>query len=72
MPKDSKTAYAAADVWKDFFNIAEFDPTGIVSIDNSQLTIDNDVWYMLNGMPLNGKPTKAGIYIVNGKKVVIK
>ena len=72
VPIGSKVKYQAADVWKDFFNIAEFDPTGIVSIDNSQLTIDNDVWYMLNGMPLNGKPTKAGIYIVNGKKVVIK
>ena len=45
--------------------------TGIISIDNSQLTIDN-VWHTLNGTRLNGKPTKAGIYIVNGKKVVIK
>jgi hypothetical protein len=72
VPIGSKVKYQAADVWKDFFNIVEFDPTGIVSIDNSQSIIDNDVWYMLNGMPLNGKPTKAGIYIVNGKKVVIK
>lgn len=38
-------------------------------------------WYSLDGMeryfdlygrPLNGKPTKAGVYVKNGKKVVIK
>ena len=59
-------------MWKDFLNIVEDLPTGIVSIDNSQLAIDNDVWHTLNGVRLNGKPTKAGVYIVNGLKVVIK
>ncbi|MBO7137440.1 MAG: hypothetical protein J6V92_03120, partial [Bacteroidaceae bacterium] len=29
-------------------------------------------WYSLDGSKLSGKPTKAGIYIKNGKKVVIK
>lgn len=29
-------------------------------------------WYDLSGRPLNGKPTKAGVYVKNGKKVVIK
>ena len=71
VPIGSKVKYQAADVWKEF-NIVEDLPTGIVSIDNSQLTIDNDVWHTLNGTRLNGKPTKAGVYIVNGKKVVIK
>ena len=32
---------------------------------------DSDAWYTVNGMKLSGKPTKAGLYIVNGKKVVI-
>ena len=71
VPIGSKVKYQAADVWKEF-NIVEDLPTGIVSIDNSQLPIDNDVWFTLNGVRLNGKPTKAGIYIVNGKKVIIK
>ena len=44
--------------------------TGIESIDNGQLTIDN--WYDLNGRRLQGKPTKKGVYIQNGKKVVVK
>ena len=72
MPIGSKVKYQAADIWKEFLNIVEDLPTGIVSIDNSQLAIDNDVWYTLNGVRLNGKPTIPGIYIVNGKRVVIK
>ena len=44
--------------------------TGIEAIDNGQLTIDN--WYDLNGRKLDGKPTRKGVYIQNGKKVVIK
>ena len=29
-------------------------------------------WYSLDGSKLSGKPAKAGIYIQNGKKVVVK
>ena len=29
-------------------------------------------WYTLDGRKLDGKPTKKGLYIVNGRKVVIK
>ena len=46
------------------------DATGVNAIDNGQLTIDN--WYDLNGRKLQGVPTKKGVYIMNGKKVVIK
>ena len=46
--------------------------TGVGSIDNGQLTIDN--WYDLSGRKIaNGqKPTAKGIYIKNGQKVVVK
>jgi hypothetical protein len=44
------------------------DATGIKSIDNSRLTIDN--YYNLSGQQV--KPTKKGIYVVDGKKVIIK
>ena len=71
VPAGCKIAYKNTNYWNKF-NIVEDLPTGIISIDNSQLTNDNDVWYTLNGTRLNGKPTKAGVYIVNGKKVVIK
>ena len=39
---------------------------GIVTTDSA-----NDVWYDLSGRRLQGKPTKSGVYINNGKKVVI-
>jgi hypothetical protein len=50
--------------------------TGVETIDNGQLTIDNyagaDVWYTINGVKLSGKPTAPGMYINNGKKILIK
>ena len=32
----------------------------------------NYVWHNLNGQKLNGKPSTKGLYIVNGKKVMVK
>ena len=32
----------------------------------------NAVYYNLNGQKMDGKPAKGGIYVVNGKKVVVK
>ena len=45
------------------------DATGVRPIDNGQLTIDN--WYDLSGRKV-ATPTKKGIYVKNGKKVVVK
>ena len=39
-------------------------------MDNGQWTMDN--WYTLDGARLSGKPSAKGIYINNGRKVVIK
>ena len=50
--------------------------TGVSLIDNGQLTMDNyagaDEWYTLDGRKLNGKPMQKGIYIHNGKKIIVK
>jgi hypothetical protein len=43
--------------------------TGIKAIENGQLTIDNEVYDLQGRRVVN--PTK-GLYIVNGKKAVIK
>ena len=32
----------------------------------------NDSWYTIDGRKLSGKPSRAGIYIVNGKKIMVK
>ena len=31
-----------------------------------------DVWYDIKGRKLDKKPTKRGVYVLNGKKIVIK
>ncbi len=46
------------------------EPTGINTIDNEQLTIDNSKAYNLNGMRVNG--SYKGIVIMNGKKYINK
>ena len=46
--------------------------TGIGTLDTTTGEVSFDGWYTLNGVRLNGKPTKKGIYINNGKKVAIK
>ena len=45
---------------------------GTLDTKTGEVTFDSEAWYTLNGVRLNGKPTKKGIYINNGKKVVIK
>jgi hypothetical protein len=46
------------------------DATGVNEV-NEVIGV-NDKWYDLNGRKLNGMPTKKGIYILNGKKVIVK
>lgn len=46
--------------------------TGIISIENGKLKIEDDNWYSLDGRKLSGKPTAKGLYIHGGVKVVIK
>ena len=62
------------------FDEEEDSADGIIAIDNGQLTIDNEDstlhsplsgWYDFSGRRLDGKPTQRGIYINNGKKVII-
>ena len=57
-----------------FYNIiGEDETTGIVSMDNGKLIMDNEAdaqWHDLQGRRIE-KPTKAGLYILNGKKTVI-
>ena len=48
--------------------------TGIGEIDTKtgEMTFDSEAWYTLDGVRLSGKPSKKGLYINNGKKIVIK
>ena len=42
------------------------------TITNNQYPITDGAWYTIDGRKLTGKPTAKGIYIVNGKKVIVK
>jgi uncharacterized protein YjdB len=43
-----------------------------VGIQGVQADEDGDTWYDMNGRRLQGKPVRKGMYLRNGKKVVIK
>jgi hypothetical protein len=67
------TVQAAGDVNSARLFFGNDDTQGIISIDNGQLTIDHETnsWYTVNGVKVK-KPVRKGLYIQNGKKVVIK
>lgn len=48
--------------------------TGIdnLTVNSQQSTLNSDTWYTLDGRRLSGQPTTKGIYIKDGKKLVIK
>jgi hypothetical protein len=48
--------------------------TGIISVESGKQNVGNGngAWYTLDGRRLNAKPTQRGVYIHNGKKMVIK
>ena len=48
--------------------------TAIGEIDTTtgKMTFDSEAWYTLDGVRLSGKPSTKGIYINNGRKIVIK
>jgi hypothetical protein len=51
--------------WGNLTNIHDIQKNGVTGIENAK-------WYTLDGRCLSGKPNTKGLYIVNGKKVVIK
>ena len=45
---------------------------GSLQTKTGEVTFDKDAWYSLDGRRIEGKPTVKGIYVNNGKKVIIK
>ena len=50
------------------------DTTGVEELKNGRMEEwkSSDSWYTLDGKKLQGQPTQKGVFIVNGRKVVIK
>ena len=49
-------------------------PTGISELDmaTTESSATNDAWYTLDGRQLRARPTKKGLYIHRGRKVVVR
>ena len=62
----SKGQYTCKDV------TAIWAPTGITGTPTISNTTTDNAWYTLSGMKLDKKPAKSGIYIHQGKKVIIR
>ena len=59
------------DLAQSFIGLPNYDgATGIIAVDTN--AVSTDTWYDLNGHRLSDKPIAKGIYINNGRKVVIK
>ena len=44
------------------------DTTGLTAVESGLLTVDG--WYSIDSKKLSGEPTKKGVYIKNGRKIV--
>ena len=45
---------------------------GEIDTKTGELSFDSEAWYTLDGVRLSGKPSTKGIYINNGRKIVIR
>jgi hypothetical protein len=53
-------------------NNSDYTPSAIEAIDHSPLNIDHSVYDLQGRRMANGQSLKRGLYIVNGRKVVVK
>ena len=54
-------------------DFGEGEATGIISVHGSGSMVSGaDAWYTLDGRKLSGKPSVKGVYVNNGRKVIIK
>jgi len=67
-----KGAAAQAKARAFVMNFGDGEATGIITVSAEQPATVRDGIYDLQGRKIEGQPTQKGIYIVNGKKTVIK
>ena len=51
---------------------ADGSTTAISGITADGVAVKAEGWYTIDGMKLNAAPTQKGVYINNGKKIVVK
>ena len=72
VPVGTRKYYRDGLPWKNFENIIEMDMTVIESVVMPNGTSINGNFYYLNGTKADTNNLPAGIYIKNGKKVLVK
>ena len=75
MPEVSVDTYKAG--WPDYADDILPISAKPTSIGNAAMPSGNaqaadEAWYSLSGRKLNGKPTERGVYLHQGRKVVVK
>ena len=65
---DPSASAGAKEITNFVLNFGE--TTGVSSIEHGKLNMEN--YYSIDGRKLSGEPTQKGVYIRNGKKVVVK
>ena len=70
VPTGCKAIYSSSPYWKDFAKIEEIDVTNIGNIIPEEE--HSSSMYQLNGIKANDGNLGRGIYIQNGKKVLVK
>jgi len=74
LPFQAYTEHKGSNPAPPYFIIGDLggDTTGIdATLVNSE-RVNSEAWYTLDGRKLQGKPAQKGVYISNGKKVIIK
>ena len=70
VPVGTKQSYANAEVWKYFTHIVEEEVA--TEILNVCVSSAKGTWYTLQGAKLFGKPRLPGVYIHDGKKMIVR
>jgi hypothetical protein len=72
VPAGTKSLYEATSAWNQFQNIVEMGESEGIQLPIAHSSLTNGCYYTLDGRKIEGMPTKKGLYIVNGRKVVIQ
>lgn len=72
-PQQGAKEIVFSDSWLngEYYFVDATGTTGITTLEENPATTD-DAWYTVEGVRLDGQPTKPGIYINGGKKKIVK
>jgi hypothetical protein len=72
LERDGEIVATTSEIMKYHTNDVIGSPNEPTAIDFTRVEVSGKGWYTVSGTKLNGKPARAGVYIHNGKKEVVK